>query len=124
MNYVKEQLDPKETEGLGYGLVPLGHKVTVESVEKVDVEIVVDITGVTTDAYYLRLARSNLPLIFKEINKNWDKTRYIVLWDRVIEDCLIELGVEDVNVVSINGNTNRLILEPNQILGDVTLNGV
>lgn len=121
VNYVKELLDPKETEGLGYGLVPLGHKVSVESVEKVDVRIVVDITGVTTDAYYLRLARSKLPLIFKEINKTWDTKSHIVLWDRVIEDCLFELGVDDVNVVSINGNTNRLILEPNQILGGITL---
>ncbi len=124
VSYVKELLDPTETEGLGYGLVPLGHKVTVESVEKVDVEIVVDITGVTTDAYYLRLARSKLPLIFKDINKTWDKAERIVLWDRVIEDCFMQLGVNDVNVVSINGGTNRLILEPNQILGDVTINGV
>lgn len=124
VSYVKEQLDPEETSGLGYGLVPLGHKVVVESVQKVDVNIVVDITGATTDAYYLRLARSKLPLLFKEINKEWDKVSHIVLWDRVIEDCLLDLGVDDVNVVSINGNTNRLILEPNQILGDVTISGV
>lgn len=123
IDYVQEIMDPKDKTGLGYGLAPLGHKVTVESAEKVNVDIKVELEGVTTDAYYLRLARSKLPIIFKEINEDWDKTDYIVLRDRVIEDCFLELGVDDINVVSINGNANRLILKPNQILGDVSISG-
>ncbi len=123
VDYVQEVLDPKDKSGLGYGLAPIGHKVKVESVEKVNVDIKVELKGVTTDAYYLRLARSRLPALFEKINEDWDKTDYIVLRDRVIEDCFLDLGVEDVSVVSINENVNRLILKPNQILGDVSISG-
>lgn len=123
VSYVKEQLDPSDSEGLGYGRVPLGHKVEVRSVEVVDVDIVVEASGSVTLAALCKRAREALPGIFKEINKTWDQREKIVLWDRVIEDCFIALGAEDVNVVSINGSPNRLILSPEQILGGVTING-
>lgn len=125
ISYVKNLLDPEETSGQGYGLVPLGHSVTVETVEKVDVDIVVEVTAKTAavaNGYY-RYARAQLPLVFKEINEAWDQNEKIVLMDRVIEDYFFDLGAYDVNVVSINGNPNRLILAENQILGGVTVNG-
>lgn len=121
--YAQSQLDPSEFSGLGYEMAPFGHKVKVESVKKVDVDITVEIEGAASDTYYLRLARSKLKVIFKEINKEWDKVKNIVLRDRVIEDCFLNLGVDDINVVSMNQSVNRIILEPNEILGDVKING-
>lgn len=123
IKYVKEQLDPEETSGQGCGMVPVGHSVQVETVEKVNVDIVVESWGSAAGAYYDRFLRSYLPRVFQEINKTWDGQEKIVLRDRVIEDAYFKYGATDVNVISINGNTNRITLEPNQILGDVTING-
>ena len=125
IGYVKETLDPTATSGLGYGLVPIGHKVTVETVEKVDINIQLEVSGKSGNDYYLRLARAYLPDVVRDLNRSWHKKEKIVLRDRVIEDYLFTLnGMEDVNVISINGEQNRLILGENQILGDVTINGV
>ena len=126
VQYVKEYLDPAATSGLGFGVVPIGHKVTVESAQKVDIEIVVEARGPQSgnENYYYRVANANMTRILKEMNKNWDAQEKIVLRDRVIEDYFFDLGAIDVNVVSINGQPNRLILEENQILGDVVVNGL
>lgn len=123
MDYVKSVLDPVENEGLGMGLAPIGHRVTVETVEKVDVEIVVEAWGNYPQDYYLRYARNEIPKLFKELNKAWDREEKMVLRDRLIEDVFFSLGCSDVSVKSINGEINRLILEENQMLGEVTIIG-
>lgn len=123
IKYVKNVLDPEETSGQGYGLVPVGHSVTVETVEKVDIDIVVEMEPSTSQKGFDKYARSYIPAIFKQMNKSWDENEKMILWDRVIEDYYLGRGATDVNVISINGQPNRIILEANQILGDVTING-
>lgn len=123
IKYVKNILDPEETSGQGCGLVPVGHSVTVDTVEKVDVDLVVELKPENAQSAYCMFGRAYLPGIFAEINKTWDSNDYLVLRDRVIEDYFFSLGAKDVNIISINGETNRLILEPNQILGGIKING-
>ena len=120
--YIKNELDPEDKSGLGYGLAPIGHKVKVESAETVDIDIVVEAFPESKQKYIDRYARSALKVIFRDMNKNWGKSGRMVLWDRVIEDYYLSMGAEDVNVVSINGQPNRIVLEENQILGGVTIN--
>lgn len=124
VSYVKEYLDPTESSGLGYGAVPIGHRVEVESVESVDVTVEVQLNGGIGQADFLRSARTFLPGVLKKLNKDWDINKNVVIWNSDIEDYFFTLeGVEDVNVVSINGVTNRLILGENQIVGAVTVIG-
>lgn len=124
ISYVKEYLDPKEVSGQGYGAVPIGHYVEVETVEKIDIALEIEINGGVGQGGFLRYARTDLPKILKGLNKNWDANKNIVIWNRIIEDYFFSLeGVEDVNIISINGATNRLILGENQIVGDLTING-
>ncbi|MGM9552547.1 MAG: baseplate J/gp47 family protein [Clostridia bacterium] len=122
VKYVKETLDPEETSGQGTGLLPIGHSVTVESVEMVDIDIVLELEPASKTKGYLRQARTYLPVILKELNKTWDKQDRIVLRDRVIEDYFFGLGATDVNVISINGEPNRITLKENQLVGGVTIN--
>ncbi len=125
LSYVKEYLDPEETSGLGYGVVPIGHSVTVDTVEKVDIDIQLEVTGDASQNNYLRTARSYLPPVLHELNKKWDRESNIVIWNRIIEDYFFSLdGVKDVNVISINNVASRLILGENQIIGEITLNGI
>lgn len=123
VSYVKEVLDPEESSGQGYGIVPVGHRVEVVSAEAVDVELVVELEPASFQAGYCMYGRTYLPKIFAEMNKTWDQNDRMVLWDRVIEDYFLSLGATDVNVISMNGCQNRLVLGENQILGGIKING-
>lgn len=122
--YVKEYLDPKEHSGMGYGVVPIGHSVQVDTVEKVDVDIKVEINGGAIPQLYMRDARPLIKKAVGELNKNWDAEDNIVVWNRLIEDAVFSISDEiyDVKVVSINGEISRLILGENQIVGEVYVN--
>lgn len=124
LKYVKEYLDPEETSGQGYGLVPIGHSVSVETVEKVDVTIDIELWEKENVGFYIRRANSWFFPEVDKINATWEENEKIVLRDRVIEDFFLNLGASDVSVVSINGEANRLILGENQIIGEVTFNAV
>lgn len=123
VKYVKEYLDPEEYTGLGYGVVPIGHKVAVESVEAVDIEINLLINGGNPPAGYVKLAREAIQNEVKKLNKKWDTCDSIVIWNRLIEDAAFSAveGIRDVQVTSINGEVSRFILGENQIIGEVTV---
>lgn len=124
VNYVKEYLDPAEYSGLGYGVVPIGHHVSVESAESVDIDVVVDINQSGNPDLHMRYARPALKKIIKELNKNWSTSDNIVIWNKIIEEHLFTYeGVWDVKVVSINNDVCRFILGENQIVGEVKING-
>ncbi len=124
IDYVKEYLDPKEHSGMGYGIVPIGHSVQVDTVEKVDVNIKVEINGGGIPLLYMRTARPLIEKAVKELNKSWDTADNIIVWNRLIEDVIFGISNEiyDVKVVSINGEISRLILGENQIVGEVYVN--
>lgn len=121
IKYVKEYLDPEEFSGLGYGVVPIGHSVEVESVEKVDIYIKMILNGGEAPATYMTVARSRIIGAIGQLNKDWDSQDNIVIWNRLIEDAAFAAndGIRDVKVVSINDETSRFILGKNQIVGDV-----
>lgn len=123
VKYVKEYLDPEEYTGLGYGIVPIGHKVEVESAEAVDIEINLLINGGNHPAGYLKLAREAIQNEIKKLNKKWDVCDNIVIWNRLIEDAAFSAveGIRDVQVTSINGEVSRFILGENQIIGEVSV---
>lgn len=125
-NYVKEYLDPAEYSGLGYGVVPIGHSVEVASAQSVDIIVNLEINGGGDSSGYLKVVRAAVKYAIKELNKTWDANDNIVIWNRLIEDAAFgaDKGVNDIKVLSINGEISRLILGENQIVGDVYVNGV
>ena len=124
ISYVKEYLDPAETSGMGYGVVPIGHSVTVDTVETVDVHITVEINGGAVPQLYMRTARPLIQKAVKALNALWDSDDNIIVWNRLIEDVIFDISEEiyDVKVTSINGEISRLILGENQIVGEVYIN--
>lgn len=124
VQYVKEYLDPSEAEGQGLGVLPIGHRADVESVEKVDITIKVDVIGKANIAAYLRQANNYMVPKIKALNKNWSLEEKIIIRDRIIEDYFFTISsVTDVNVVSINNSPNRFALAENQIIGEVVFVG-
>ncbi len=69
-----------------------------------------------------------VPPLLKELNRTWSKSKNIVLRDSFFEDYFLNKGAaarytEDVEIMSINGEANRLILEENQIIGGFAIAG-
>ncbi len=121
--YVKEQLDPEEYSGEGRGLAPIGHSVSVEAVEAVDIDITVRLTmRDSTATWAIRQVLSDIGDKFAAVNAAWAENEAIVLRDSFFEECFLSYdAVKDVEILSINGEENRLILGENQILRGLTI---
>ncbi|MCD8049256.1 MAG: baseplate J/gp47 family protein [Clostridia bacterium] len=121
--FVKEELDPAEYSGEGRGLAPIGHVVSVEGVESVDIEISVRLTMRDgTETWAIRQVLRDIGDKFAAVNATWGESEAIVLRDSFFEECFLSYdAVKDVEILSINGEENRLILEENQILGSLSI---
>lgn len=111
---LKEIIDPVEYEGLGVGLAPIGHVVTVEPVKDTTVNISVDITyrvGVTfTDL------KENIENIIEayllELRKTWKDEEYLVVRISQIESRILTIeGIIDVSNTRINDVSSNLTLD-------------
>ncbi len=123
LNYVQNFLDPKDKRGMGCGKAPIGHKVTAEAAEPVDILIKIKVKTKGDDPLTaVRYAKLEVPPLLKELNKTWSSSKNIVLRDSFFEDyflnkCAAAKYIDDVEIMSINGEANRLILDENQIIG-------
>lgn len=70
---VKEAIDPEENEGKGYGLAPIGHTVTVESVEQeeINVELTVTLKSGTDVDTVKSLIESQINEYFSSLSEKW-----------------------------------------------------
>ena len=124
---IKNEVDPTEKQGQGYGLAPIGHTVTVVSVKKKDVNVsmkaelktgveqsaaIKDITGIIND-------------YFRELSADWEKKDNVVVRISHIESRILERcnSVEDIEIgTTANGETKSLTLEKDEIPKLRTLN--
>lgn len=125
VEYVKEELDPEGSDGEGYGLVPIGHVVTVQSVSEVEVDITVTVTF-STGYSWSNLASSIEAAVeeyFLELRESWADSEYLVIRISQIETRILGItGVVDVEDTAINGTEGNLSLGTYEIpvLGGVS----
>lgn len=125
--YVKEQLDPIDYEGLGYGMAPIGHIVTVEAAKNETINISLNCTfvkgydwdDVETDVV------DCINKYFSELNSEWsnfEDINTLVIRVSQIEKRLLELnGILDVSGTKINGLEKNYEVDINSI---ISLGGV
>lgn len=125
---IKAEIDPAENTGKGYGLAPIGHKVTVVSVAEKSLNIAMAITP-KNDAD-VDTAKTEIGKIiteyFQELTGVWqDKDKIVVrkshIESRVLERCTL---VEDIgNGTTIAGETSNYTLEAGEVpkLGTLTV---
>ncbi len=130
LSYVQNVLDPKDKSGMGMGKAPIGHRVVVEAVVPVDIAVKARVVARSGDTHTaIRYAGIEVPPLLKELNRTWSEKEHIVLRDSFFEDYFINKGASskylgDVEIISINGEENRLILEENQIIGGFSIASV
>lgn len=114
---VKDAIDPIP-EGTGMGLAPIGHTVTVETVDNVNVDISVNI--VFDPSYTFAGVKPRIEQLIGEylleLRKQWALTDSLVVRISQIESRLLSVqGIIDVLDTRINGVAENLVLNEKQI---------
>ena len=115
---MKNIIDPKEHEGTGLGLAPIGHVVTITTPQVVNINIEAKIhliTGYTINQVREEIKKS-IESYLKELKKNWgiadEMNRYelSIYVAQITMSILKVVGVANVTNIKINGQPNDLQL--------------
>lgn len=110
---VKETLDPAENTGEGMGVLPIGHVVTVQSTEGVEVSITANITfdeGFGWDNLGSAIENAVSEYLL-ELRKSWQNTGSIVVRISQIETHILGIkGIIDITDTALNGEPANLAL--------------
>lgn len=114
---VQEAIDP-DPQGQGVGIAPIGHTVTVRTVDEVTINISTRITfqeGYSWNGQKNAI-REAIQTYMLEIRKAWANEPASVVRISQIETRILNLmGVIDISDTKINESTNNLTLDPNEI---------
>lgn len=110
---VQATLDPAENAGEGYGLIPIGHVVSVKSAKEVAVTMKAEITFDT--GYSWSNLQNSIDTAVQdyllELRKGWADTSYLVVRISQIEARLLSIkGIVDIENTKINDSVNNLTL--------------
>lgn len=123
---IKNDVDPYPNEGLGYGIAPIGHVVTVEGVTTNTVNIETEITyaeGWSWEATGSKI-REAVDNYFLELSKAWDSNENLIVRISQLESRILDCaGVLDVSGTTLNGSAANLPLASNEIPIRGTING-
>ena len=113
-DFVQTTIDPITNSGEGVGVAPIGHTVTVVSVQEevINVELIIDY-DVGYDFDTLKLAIEEvLENYLQELREDWANKTQTIIRVVQIEARLLELnGIIDVHDTKLNGGSGNLILE-------------
>ena len=121
---VQEIIDPTK-DGLGLGVTPIGHIVTVDTVEEITVNVSTTITF--DDGYSFVSLQSQIQSVIEEylleLRKDWANQGSLIVRTAQIDTRILGIqGILDITDTRINGSTSNLILSAYQIpvMGGVT----
>lgn len=114
---VQNAFDP-DKNGLGDGLAPIGHRVTVDTVEEVLISIASNITYDT--GYDWETCQNSIEntvrLYFSELQKEWNEQEGLIVRISSINNAILSVqGVIDVMGTTINSAEGNLVLDKYKI---------
>ena len=118
INTVQTAIDPIGDQGKGSGIAPIGHTVTVVTVREVNITITASF--VYSEGYNWNRLSSEITGVVEayllEIREDWANQSSPVVRIAQIESRILQLtGIVDISNTKINGSTNNLTLESDQI---------
>jgi len=124
IDFVQNAIDPSP-QGEGWGIAPIGHIVTVDTVEEVTVDIAATITFDTGYSWAALQAQAiaTLEEYMLELRQDWASQGNLIVRIAQIETRLLAIeGILDISGTTINGVASNLTLSTYQIpvLGSVT----
>ena len=124
---LQAKIDP-ESRGEGYGIAPIGHRVTVTGVDEVKCDITMNLSlaeGAVQESV-LEEIKGIFEAYFEELRKNWAENEYLTVRISYLESRVLDAaGVLDVSDCSINGGSGNLVLGADEVpvLGEIGVNG-
>lgn len=126
-NTVKEELDPENyynngnnTEGMGLGVVPIGHKVKVMAPQSFEVNVELQVI-LSSTAYYETVKQNieeKIQNYIKQVQNTWSKGdgvyEIIIYYNQVVSAASTAEGVINVNGCLVNGGTQNILLTQNR----------
>ena len=114
---VQEAIDPTQ-DGSGIGIAPIGHIVTVDTVESVSVNVACTI--VYDDGYSFNALQSQIESAISnyltELRKTWsDEESLVVRAAQITARLLMITGIDDVTNIQLNGVAGNIQLSGSQI---------
>ena len=114
---LQKEIDP-EKRGEGYGMAPIGHRVTVAGVTEVKCNVSMEITwqaGADTESGKLEI-QERIEAYLLELRKAWAESEYLIVRISYLESAaLAATGVLDVQNCTINGQRSNLQMEADEI---------
>lgn len=117
LHLVQQTTDPTK-DGYGVGTAPIGHIVTVETVEEVPIFVVSNLVFESGYQFLVVEAslRESLESYFLSLRKQWADNELTVVRMAQIEALIMNtLGIEDLYSTSLNGVAGNLTLDSTQI---------
>ena len=114
---VQEEIDPTQ-DGTGMGIAPIGHIVTVQTVEEVPINV--KATFGFDEGYSFNSLKSTIQNVISEylldLRKNWANQTSTVVRISQIETKILQIeGIIDIQNTKINGSTSNLTLTEYQV---------
>ena len=118
VNSVQTAVDPVQNQGVGDGIAPIGHVVTVEGVVGTTVNVSFTLTFATS--YTWKSVKTEVQKAiqeyFAELAKEWADQEVLIVRVSQIETKVLAVdGIIDVTGTTINGTTQNISLASNAI---------
>jgi len=115
---VQTAIDPVQNQGVGLGLAPIGHVVTVDPVSETAINIVTAITyqpGWDWAAVQPN-AEAAIDQYFTDLSEGWADTDALVVRISQLETRLLGVnGILDIQGTTLNGSAQNIILDADSI---------
>lgn len=117
ISILQQKIDPQK-RGLGEGIAPVGHQVTVEPVEEVTCNIHMNV--ILKEGASLLQVKKQINMTFEEyfleLRQKWEESNGLIVRISYLEARVLQIqGVVDVLNTTINKNSKNYILEETQI---------
>lgn len=116
INKVQNIIDPTQ-DANGVGLAPIGHIVTVDTVEVLDVTISISCNFINGKKFIEKkeYIKNAINEYFENLIKKWDTEDISIKRVPLMSTILNISDIDDIVELNINGNSNNLNLRANQI---------
>lgn len=107
----KEQIDPPELEGEGYGKAPIDHTVTVVAADKHTIDITMQLTYEDGQDWSMlgEQITEVIEAYFAETRKEWKESKGLVIRIAHIESAVLDVeGVVDITGTTLNGEQQNV----------------
>lgn len=111
---IKQLIDPEEYTGMGVGMAPIGHKVTIDTPTEVIINVTAGVylvSGATIGSIQAQVEQ-NIENYLYSIRKTWvdDEISYVYV-NRMLATILETAGIVNAENVKINGEASNVVME-------------